>query len=251
MLEQLTLTELEDILTIESPKGRALEIKNRESWGLSFCAAGKITYRHNGKKFVSDKSCAVLLPKGESYSLSGEESGLFPLINFECTGYENREFLTIPLADPESYLEDFERIKDFSLFANRELAVKSIFYDILSRLSAENLTRNDLIDPGVQYIHLHYGDAGLTNDLLAETCKISEIYFRKLFVRKFGISPKQYILDIRLKKAKQLLENHAMTVTQIAEQCGFTSVYHFCRFFKQNTGTTPGKFRSRVQKTAL
>jgi len=63
-----------------------------------------------------------------------------------------------------------------------------------------------------------------------------------MFLLHYDITPKQYILNARIRRAKQLLCDTPLTVTAIAEKCGFSSVYHFCRSFKQHTGQTPTEY---------
>ena len=84
MINKITVTDIKELFTVSSPRGRKEEIRNRKSYGLSFCAEGKITYEIGGKQAVSDENHAVILPKGQSYSLYGNKSGIFPVINFDC-----------------------------------------------------------------------------------------------------------------------------------------------------------------------
>lgn len=251
IIPDITVTAVKEILTIHSEKGRRVKMENRPFYGLSFCYEGKITYTHKGKTFVSDKNCAILLPKGESYSLYGSETGLFPLINFQCDDLKLDIFRCIPLINPEGYLKDFEKMKKLSIFDGNNLKIKSIFYDILSRLFSENTTEDNIISPAIRHIQNNYSDSTLNNDTLANLCNISEVYFRRIFKEKIGTSPKQYVLDIRIKRAKQLLETGNLSVTQIAEKCGFSGVYHFCRSFKTITGLTPTQFAKQSQKIGL
>ena len=58
-----------------------------------------------------------------------------------------------------------------------------------------------------------------------------------------GIAPKQYILDLRLESAKQLLSNTLLSVAEVGEACGFPNPYHFSRTFKSATGLTPSVYR--------
>ena len=53
------------------------------------------------------------------------------------------------------------------------------------------------------------------------------------------------------RRAKQLLETGNLSVTQVAEKCGFSGVYHFCRSFKNITGLTPTQFAKQSQKIGL
>ncbi len=250
-INDMIVTEITDIITIPSEKGRYLEVKNREEYGISFCIDGKITYTHNGHTYVSDKTCAVLIPKGQSYSLYGNESGFFPLINFQCKNDLIDSFLVIPLRNSESYIKDYEKIKNLSLFENSNAKIMSVFYDILSRLSSEEKGDKNILSPAIEYLEANYANQGLNNSLLAEICHISEVYFRRIFAQQMGTTPKQYVLDIRIRRAKQLLSSYNLTVTQIAEQCGFSSVYHFCRAFRLVTGFTPTEYRKEIQKIGV
>ncbi|MFR6641704.1 MAG: helix-turn-helix domain-containing protein [Christensenellales bacterium] len=54
------------------------------------------------------------------------------------------------------------------------------------------------------------------------------------------------IKSLRIGKAKNLLASAAYSVTQIAEKCGYSSVYYFCQDFKTETGETPSSYRKRT-----
>lgn len=247
LLSSITISDISDVSTIPSPKGRYLQVKKRVSYGLSFCIHGKITYTHLDKQFISDPGHAIILPKGADYMLYGNETGLFPLINFDCTETFTDTFLSIPLHNPESYLGDCKRIADSLLFKKHRARAMSILYDILDRLSLESFTGNRALDIAVSCIEQNYGDSHLTNESLACVAGISEVYLRRLFKDCFGMPPRQYLLDIRIRKARQLLSEQHYSVTQIAEFCGFTSLYHFSRAFHDITGSTPTAYRKATQ----
>ena len=78
---------------------------------------------------------------------------------------------------------------------------------------------------------------------LAEEQGMSYSRFRTLFREHTGSSPRQYQLDIRVNRAKELLRDGQRNVSEIAEVLGFSSVYYFSRLFKQRTGKTPVEFR--------
>ena len=83
ILNKIIVTDIADLFTVSSNKGRNQKIKNREYYGLSFCSEGKITYTINGKQVISDKNYATILPKSQSYSLYGDKTGIFTVINFD------------------------------------------------------------------------------------------------------------------------------------------------------------------------
>lgn len=240
-LNKITVTDIKQLFTVSSPRGKKAEIRNRESYGLSFCEDGKITYTINGKRSVSDNKHAVILPKGQSYSLHGDKTGVFPVINFDCVDFLCDEVISLPIKYPDTYIKDFEKMKALSLFEGNRAKMMSIFYDMLDRLSTESLPRN-IIAPAVKLIERSYNNPKLSNTELAEVCHISEVYFRKVFYETYKTTPKQFIVNIRINKAKSLLSEGRLKINAVAEQCGFTNQYHFCRIFKEKTGITPSEY---------
>ena len=122
---------------------------------------------------------------------------------------------------------------------------------MLYNLSAEQMSENNIIRAALQYMENNISDPALSNSVLAAKANISEVYFRKLFVSQYGISPKQYILDVRIEKAKELLSDGAKKITSISEECGFSSIYHFSRSFKEKTGFTPTEYMNNNHITVI
>ena len=81
---------------------------------------------------------------------------------------------------------------------------------------------------------------------LAEKTGISEVYFRRLFQQAYGMTPKQYICSIRLRRARQLLAESRMPIGAVAAECGFASLYHFSRAFHEASGISPSEYRARA-----
>lgn len=78
---------------------------------------------------------------------------------------------------------------------------------------------------------------------VAETLGISDRYLYNLFIRHEGISPKQFINNVKLSYAEQLLQNSKFSVAEIAASVGFYDSMAFSRFFTQKKGISPSKFR--------
>ena len=244
----MTVVAIDNLYLIPSIRGKDCVISNRRSYGLSFSYGGQISYHFNGRHYVSNETNAILLPRGQTYFLKREETGDFPVINFLCTeDFDVSDFVVTPLRNPESYRKDWERMQALWLSQKNPAKVMSILYGMLARLGEEEQESDTfhLLSPAMEYLGKHVDDPLLSNADLARQCGISEVYFRKLFKDAYGVSPHQYLLDIRIRHAKALLSEQAATVTAIAEACGFSSVYHFCRAFKQITGQTPSEFAKR------
>ncbi len=242
LFENTVITNIYPAVTVFSRKGRKEITENRKYWGLSFCINGQISYTHNGKTFISNPSTAILLPKSATYSINGDKEGLFPVINFDCDNLNADTIVTFSISDVSQYIKEYKALSNCFLFNNKKLKQFQLFYGILERLDFEQSKKPlSLI---LNYIENNLSDTSITNEFLANKLGISEVYLRKLFLSNLGITPKQYILDLRIKKAKQLLADSNRSVTEISEKCGFSSVYHFCRLFKNKTGITPMEYRN-------
>lgn len=78
--------------------------------------------------------------------------------------------------------------------------------------------------------------------LSKELC-LSERSLRDIFIENAGCSPKQYILSKKLDSAKFLLKNTNKSIGEISDSLGFSSQFHFCRFFNREIGIAPSAWR--------
>ncbi|GBF77082.1 AraC family transcriptional regulator [Paenibacillus sp. 598K] len=93
----------------------------------------------------------------------------------------------------------------------------------------------------VQWIHDHLTERLLVPNV-AKAAGYSVQHFHRLFVASYGVTPQQYILQLRMSRALQLLGDYpGMTVEQVAEQLGM-DVSYFIRMFKRTYGTTPKRY---------
>jgi len=240
--QNAVITKVEPPLMVHSEKGRHVQMTHRRCFGLSLCISGQITYRMNGREFVSTSGTAVLLPQGATYTLTGDQDGVFPVINFLCENFTCDEILVLPLHNRQGCLNLFEGLQKAFVAGHSSFSVFSLFYQLLNEITLPNSVPQHHLAPAIKYIEQELPSTALSNQRLAEYLGISEVYLRKLFLRHLGTTPKQYILNLRLQKAKQLLTDTDRSVSSISEACGFSGVYHFSRAFKQKFGRSPTQF---------
>ena len=146
------------------------------------------------------------------------------------------------LNDAKSCLKDFEKIR--SLFTSEKdiLECYSYFYKLLNKVFNNSFSVCTPLQAIIEYIEKNLSDVELSNVVLAEKLCISEPYLRKRFSDTYNISPKQYILERRIEKAKELLLEDKMSVSQIAEETGFSCITVFSRAFKTKVGVSPSEF---------
>jgi AraC family transcriptional regulator len=78
---------------------------------------------------------------------------------------------------------------------------------------------------------------------IARIAALSPYHFIRIFKSQTGVTPHKYLLHIKIEKAKQFLRSKDLTITEIADRCGFNNVNHFSTTFKKHVGVTPSKYR--------
>jgi AraC family transcriptional regulator len=105
-----------------------------------------------------------------------------------------------------------------------------------NKLSAKQLQRTrDFVEANL--------DSDIRLKALADVCGLSTEYFVRLFKNAVGISPYQYVIGLRVERAKALLSEESQSLCQVALQCGFSHQEHMTRVFRRFTGQTPGRYR--------
>lgn len=94
-----------------------------------------------------------------------------------------------------------------------------------------------------EYIRQSYGDAALNNQRIAEKFNYHPYHLSTLMKRSYGKTLHEFLLDHRLKIAKDLLLTTELDVNTIAWKCGFNSTAYFIKQFKAHVGTTPKQYQ--------
>ncbi len=100
------------------------------------------------------------------------------------------------------------------------------------------------IEESKKYISLHYNDYNLSAGMVADYLGYSTNYFSRIFKTITGFYINDYIRQIRVMKAQELLLSSDMTITAIAAETGFANPNYFYSIFKKETGLTPAAYRS-------
>lgn len=132
--------------------------------------------------------------------------------------------------------------------AKRSLAVKPAsqmeqeFEVVILTSHTKHRQIHPQLQQAIDYIHTHL-DNDLSLGQIAGAINISPTYFASLFKRVIGISPHQYVIQQRVKRAKVLLTTTDLTISSIALQVGFSNQSHLTQQFKRLTGMTPKQVR--------
>lgn len=114
------------------------------------------------------------------------------------------------------------------------LKIFNFFYE--KKLSINKLYKT--LEPAFEYIESHLSDK-ISSAMLGDMCFLSETHFRRLFKEYTnGLSPKAYILKLKLNIAEELADNSNYSIEQIAEKLDFFDSSALCNVFKQKKGYT-------------
>lgn len=93
-----------------------------------------------------------------------------------------------------------------------------------------------------KYLDEHYEEK-ISLDDLSELFGVNKFYLTRIFREQFDISVNDYLTQVRIMHAKQMLDFTDLSVQKIAQKCGISNSNYFCRLFKAWEGISPGEYR--------
>jgi AraC-like DNA-binding protein len=114
-------------------------------------------------------------------------------------------------------------------------------WDLFAVLMRRESHDKGFIEKAVDIIHTEYMHEISVEDI-SDRIGLERSYFSVAFKKQMGLSPKQYIVDYRLRLAASLMTNHGKTVGDAAYSVGYTDVFTFSKMFKKKFGVSPSEY---------
>ncbi|AGX42814.1 helix-turn-helix domain-containing protein [Clostridium saccharobutylicum] len=134
-------------------------------------------------------------------------------------------------------------LDSLSLIITHELIRSMLKLDNIKDIT---LKKNE-IQISIDYMNQHFEEK-ITLDSLSNLTNISKSNFNRVFKKETGISPIEYLINIRLVKAKKFLREKNINITEISAKCGFYSCSHFSACFTKQLGLSPSDYHSYFNK---
>ncbi len=224
--------------------------RNYDSISLRLSGGGK--FKTENKSFSVRKGDVLYLPKNANYTQKTDGEKLIA-IHFINYSFNRKNKIEILKAEDVAYVEKIAT-EMYDIWKEKKQGYRykctSLLYELLYFLNCQehehiidSVTSDQRIKTAIDYIHTNFRSVEIDISHLAEMCCISEVYFRKLFKKIYDVSPKQYILNLKLEVASQLLHSQFYTVNEVSDKSGFNDVKYFSKLFKKRFGYTPKEFQ--------
>lgn len=223
---------------------------------LIFNLSGESVVRFNGKCMRNTPDTIRFLPQGEirEYVVERLEGGECIDVFFDTDVPVSQEAFTVKIHQSEKLRNLFRKI--FSVWVAKDegyyFECISILYKIFAELQKTNYipeSQFHAIKPAIGYIEEHFFEKKITAEELTACCSVSYPYIKKLFVKKFGMPPIRYSIQLKINYACDLLRSGRYTVSQTAEICGYKDISFFSRQFKDYMGIAPATFLEKYKSS--
>ena len=213
---------------------------------LSFRYEADTLIEYNGKKLHFTDNSIGFFPSNIDYTRTTNKD-IMTVVHFKNFNYHTTEIESFYPSDHEKYRTLFKKMSE--CWNRKDAGYKHEAASVLSLIFAEFYKDNKKtyeydpkINRSIRYMEENCLNKDFSLQTAAEMSHISDVYFRKLFNREFGISPKRYVIDHRIKYAASLIIAGYYSLQEISELCGYNDYKHFSTEFKKITGVSPSKY---------
>lgn len=258
------LLHLQETGELQAQKPHTSSRENLLSYLFFIVLKGSGNLKYNGMEYHLTPGDCIFIDCKKAYShRSSDELWTLRWVHFygpNMNGiYEKyAERGGSPVFHPENIQPFLELLEQLFEIANssdyiRDMRISEKITSLLTLLMAESWhpegkthigSKKQSLQHVKDYLDRHYREK-ITLDNLADIFFINKFYLTRIFKEQFGISVNNYLAQIRITHAKQLLRFSDLTIEQIGRECGIDEPAYFARVFKKVEGTAPGEYRKR------
>lgn len=259
MNQDFIITKIERVILVGKHEYEEVESsfsRDHKYNELIFQLSGQATVHYNGKVLEPQANTVRFLPKGKNtgHTVVRKEPGDCIDVYFDTDRPISAEAFVMKCQKSEAVRNLFKKI--FSVWVGKGEGYYFECISLLYRIFAE-LQKQDYIpekqyraiEPAIKYIQAHFLKNKIAVNDLAACCGISPSYLKRLFIKKFGMPPSKYIINLKINYACDLLQSGLYNITQIAEICGYSDIYFFSRQFKEYRGISPTAFIEKYKSS--
>ena len=216
---------------------------------LIFRIHGKAEVALGDDRIRLNKNDVTFVPRGCDYNISTMTDEEVIVVHFNADFSKEYRVMNMHACYPEDFASLFDRL--LLTYQNKSRGfvyrLDSLFLSILEQIEKQSIELNTSspafrIQRAVDLMHTNISNPAFSVDELASKIGYCSSYFRRIFNSEMGVSPKEYLLNIRFRHAIALLESGYYSVEQVSELCGFTSSKYFSTAIKRMTKKCPSSY---------
>lgn len=215
---------------------------------IHYVVSGRGIFKTHGKEYdVTPGKMFVVKPGVEYYYRADEKTPW----SYIWIGFSSSEPLHFDdIIDCCEAGKIFEDIKNCSHQQVQTIPfLTARIWDLYALLSKQNNYATKYIDEALDIIHTCYMNE-LSVSIIADRLNLSRNHLTMLFKEKIGITPKQYLIDFRMKTAADLLTVYQKSIAVVAASVGYPDPFVFSRTFKNRFGVSPMQYIQMLEKPA-
>ena len=216
-----------------------------EDGGICFIKGGKLRYTMPDNPAEYDRSklylerdkanriLSALDPDGEFYKLFSESSVVYARLSGKACSIADAYFRSVQENSVKNMRESSEILAFFALLC--------LVFEYKKQRIAAPLGEMARV---VEYINTHYAERP-SLDSICRAVNISKSHLCRRFKKALGITVSDYVLNTRLAAAKAKLISSDLSISEISEDCGFSSTSYFCQAFRAMEGQSAREYRKK------
>ena len=245
---------------------------------LFYMYDGSADIQMDNEVYTLNKGDVLIIPSGNKYRLlPPKNKAVYIALNFDYTQsnskhrkpippveadtfnseliLENTGDFNIPVFNEVTYISGMKKISSSLTRIEREYSQKLLYFeDIISNILSELLLEcaraqlgqkykdsREIASVVIGYINENISKP-LSNKAIGEALMLHPNYISKLIKITTGLPLHQYLMRARIDRSVELLTEKKLSISEIAEQCGFCDIYHYSKSFKKIIGIPPSKY---------
>ena len=225
---------------------------------VMLCVAGRGWCETSGGRFDVTAGEVVILPPRHPHAYGADKREPWTIWWLHLTGRDLAEFLdaaNVTVEQPVRTISERYRVaalvSEVLTWMERDTTTASITaasgaaWHLLSLLVAQPSSgdeRSDSIDEAAEYLRAHVGERVEVSQLAA-AANLSPSHFAALFRQRLGMPVLRYQTQLRMARARELLDQTSLSIAQISERVGYADSFYFARQFRATHGMTPTGYR--------
>ena len=220
-------------------------VRGRQFDALSFRLHADVWLGDGTHTLHATDDTVSFVPAGLDYTRSGPCDELIA-VHFHLSDVMEKRMEIIQPSNAAAVRELFIRLLQCWKAKEKgyQYRCSALLYEILALCSRETAQEEKgRLQPSMDYLSQHWNDPELTIGTLAEKSFMSEVYFRKLFRQRFGLSPQKYLVQMRIQNAADLMHTGYYSLKEVAALCGYRDYKYFSVEFRRIKGCPPSEYQ--------